>query len=140
MNNDINIPKLLYPIEVMNIGDNIKLEIGLYEKRKNKFYDVILRINNSEFFLGRFNKTYNTVKAKYNDGKILIYTPEFNDNTKSMQIIEVLSLYEILDDTFYSCTQEEALNIFDNSIDSSYLKNKNKPIYRMDIEKNKRLK
>lgn len=140
MNNDINNPKLLYPLDTLKISEDVFVKIGLYEKRGNKFYDVFLNINDEEVFLGRFIKKFNKLKAKYNKGKILLYYDEFNENTKNMQIIEVLSLYEIIDDTFYSCTEEEALGIFDKNIDTRYLKNKHKPIYRADIEKKKRLK
>ena len=38
-----------------------------------------------------------------------------------VEIIKVLSLYDILDDTFYSCTEKEALELFDKDVESKYL-------------------
>ena len=139
MNNDINKVKLIYTIDNIKISEEINIKINLCEKRGNRFYDVVFYLKDKEILLGRFDKEENKVCAKYKDGKILIYNNKFNKHTNQMEIIKVLSLYEIVDDTFYSCTEEEALNIFDKSIDASYLKNKNNPIYRSDIEKTRRL-
>ncbi len=137
---DINTPKLLYPKDIIKIGENAQINIGTYEKRRDVFQDVILELNNKEIFLGRFNKDENKLIVKYKDGKILIGYQEFKKETEDMRIIKVLSLYEMLDDTFISCTEKEALNMFDPNIDDSYLKNKDSLIHRADIEKKIRLR
>ncbi|MBR6689981.1 MAG: hypothetical protein IKL65_01455, partial [Bacilli bacterium] len=98
----------------------------------NKFHDVIFSLKGKEFFLGRFNKTFDKINVKYKDGKIIIFYEEISKQTNQMEIIEVLSLYEIVDDMFYSCTQKEALELFDKTIDSSHLKNHDERIYRTD--------
>ena len=136
--NDINTPKLLQPLDVIKIGEDAKIVIGLYEKRGNKFYDVTLNLKDKQIFLGRFDKTFDFFKVLYNNGKILTCYENFDKDSGSIQILEVLSLYEIVDDTFYSCIEEEALTMFDPNIDASYLRNKNNLIYRTDIEKRKR--
>lgn len=141
MNNknlDINIPKLLGPVDEIKIGENSIIEKGLYEKRGNSFYDIKLKLKDKEIFLGRFNKTFDRLSVKYKEGKILVCNEEFKAD--GIKIVSVLSLYDILDDTFYSCTEEEAIQIFDPSIDQSYLKNKTRNISRTDIEKLKRIK
>ena len=137
---DINTPKLLYPKDIIKIGENAQISIGTYEKRRDVFQDVILDLNGKEIFLGRFNKDENQLIVKYKDGKILIGYQEFKKETEDMRIIKVLSLYEMLDDTFISCTEKEALNMFDPSIDDTYLKNKDALMHRADIERKKRLR
>ena len=134
-----NETKLVYLFETIKINEKSFINIKLNEKRNNKFFDVIFNLNGKEIFLGRFAKDFNIINAKYKDGKILIYYENFNQNKHCMTINKVLSLYDILDDTFYSCTEIEALNIFDSSIDSSYLKQPENLIHRSDVEKSKRL-
>ena len=137
---DINTPKLLYPKDIIKIGENAQINIGTYEKRRDVFQDVILDLNGKEIFLGRFNKDENQLIVKYKDGKILIGYQEFKKETEDMRIIKVLSLYEMLDDTFISCSEKQALNMFDPNIDDSYLKNKDALMHRADIEKRIRLR
>ena len=136
--NNINTPKLLQPLDVIKLGQDVKVSKGLYKLRENEFYDVVLTLKDKEIFIGRFNKTYDMFSVKYNNGKILSCYEDFDRDSAKMQIFEVLSLYEVVDDTFYSCTEEEALTMFDPNIDTSYLRNKNNPIYRTDTEKRKR--
>ena len=137
---DINTPKLLYPKDIIEIGEKARITVGTYEKRRDVFQDVILELSGKEIFLGRFIKDEKLLTVKYNDGKILIGYNEFKKEVEDMRIIKVLSLYEIVDDTFISCTENEALNMFDNNIDDTYLKNKDALMHRADIEKRKRLR
>lgn len=137
---DINTPKLLYKKQIIEIGETAKISIGTYKKRNDVFQDVVLELNNNEFFLGRFLKSENLLTVKYKDGKILIGYEEFKQDTQDMRIIKVLSLYEMLDDTFIFCTEKEALNMFDSNIDDTYLKNKEALMHREDLEKRKRLR
>lgn len=138
-NTNIDEPKLIYNIDTIKIGEGATIKIDFYEKRGTRFYDIVLNLKDKEIFIGRFNKGEETIKAKYNDGKIIICDERLIEGENKVGIMKVFSLYDILDDTFYSCTEEEALNIFDSSIDTSHLKDKNKPIYRADIEKKRRL-
>ena len=137
---DINAQKLLYDKDIIEIGDNVKISIGTYEKRNNIFQDVILELKDKEVFLGRFNKEDRPLTVKYKDGKVLIGYQELKKEVKGIRMVKVLSLYEMLDDTFYSCTEKEALNMFDSSMDDTYLKNRDSLIHRSDIEKKKRLR
>ena len=138
-NYDINTPKLIYPKDILEIGKDSKIEIGLYKKRLNTFYDVIFIYKNKEIFLGRFDKEDYIFQVKYNNGKILIGYSQFQPKTKKVEYVDVLALYEIIDDTFYSCQKDTALNMFDPNIDPTFLKNKKSPIYRSDLEKVMRL-
>lgn len=140
MNYDVNEIKLIYNINTLKISEDAFIKIDLIEKRGNKFFDVILTLKEREIFLGRFDKTFDKINAKYKDGKILIFYEEYTKETEKMEIIKILSLYEIIDDMFYSCSEKEALELFDKNIDSSYLKDKDNKIYREDVEKNRRLK
>lgn len=136
---DINTPKLLYDKDIIKIGENAKISIGTYEKRRDIFHDVILELNEKEIFLGRFLKDEKTITVKYNDGKILIGYEEFKKEVEEMRIIKVLTLYEMVDDTFYSCSEKDALNIFNPNLSDAYLKDKETLMYRADVEKRKRL-
>ncbi|MBQ2946798.1 MAG: hypothetical protein IJE04_02990 [Bacilli bacterium] len=136
---DINTPKLLYDKDIIKIGENAKISIGTYEKRRDVFYDVILELNEKEIFLGRFLKDEKTLTVKYNNGKILIGYEEFKKEVEEMRIIKVLTLYEMVDDTFYSCSEKDALNIFNSNLSDAYLKDKETLMYRADVEKRKRL-
>ena len=59
MNQNMNNIRLIEQVEVLNISSDIKVEINLYEKRINRFYDVVLNLKGKEIFLGRFNKLFN---------------------------------------------------------------------------------
>ena len=50
----------------------------------------------------------------------------------------VHTLYDILDDTHYSLSEAEALELFDSNLDSSKLKNKERLMIRCDVEKRHR--
>ena len=139
MNYDINTPKIISK-NILRISDTVWIEKSLYEKRGYKFYDIELSLNSNKIFLGRFSKDYNDLDVKYNEGKILICNTKFDFESKKIVIIKVLDLYDMSDDMFYCTTEQEALNIFDSNIDTSYLTNKNKFIVRNDIEKKKKLR
>ena len=139
MNNSDEL-KLLSLVETIKISENAFINVSLYQKRNAVFYDVVLNLNGKEIFLGRVSQSEKKLIVKYKDGKILLaYKSHINDD-EGMKIIKVLSLYEIVDDTFYSCTEKEALNIFDSSLDDSFLKEENSLMHRADIEKKKRLR
>lgn len=138
LNNMVNEKKLKYKAEIVNINENNYISVSEYEKRGNSFFDVVFNNNGKEIFIGRYNKELKKINVKYNNGKILVFTNDFIKD-KGVFITDVLSLYDVLDDTFYSVTKLEALNVFDPTIDSSYIKNKNKLIVRDDIEKYDRM-
>lgn len=125
---------------VYNINENNYIKTQISEVRGRNFYDVTFVSNGKEAFLGRFFQDENMLHIAYNDGKILIYYSEYDNIEKKTFISEVLVLYEIIDDTIYSCTQEEALEIFDKTFDTSHLTNKTEKICRSDVEKKKRLR
>lgn len=137
---DINIPKQLDNSDILKISDKAYVSSTLYEKRGNKFYDVVFVNNEKEYFIGRFINKEQPIKIGYNNGKILIYLDSFNNEIKKMVITKVISLYDILNDITYACTEEEALNLFDESISTEHLKNKDSLIIRNDVEKRNRLK
>ena len=100
---------------------------------KNVFYKEEC---NKKEVLQEFNidKEYDKIKAKYNNGKILIYIDKFIQEKEKSLITNVLSLYDVVDQMVYCVTEEEALHLFDSSIDTSSLKNKE----RMLKERNHR--
>lgn len=136
--NNINEPQKVGTPDRQVISKNIFITIQEYELRGNRFVDIVLNKDEEEKFLGRFINEENKVKTKYNNGKILMYLDKFIEN--KMQVTKIFSLYDILDDTFYSVTELEALNLFDKNIDANYLKNKDNLIVRTDLEKKKRIK
>ena len=137
MNN--NNKKILEPIYTLKISDNLIIEKCLYQTTGNTFYEVVLKTDKNEIFIGRFTKELNNLRVTYNNGKILVYYDNFIQEERQMKVIKVLSLYDILDDIFYSCTEEEALNIFNPNIDTNYLEDPDRYIYRSDLEKRKKL-
>lgn len=86
-----------------------------------------LTINRKTMCLGKYDKEFDNIKAKYKNGKIMLYHSQLNNDDE--QIIKVLSLFELIEESFYSCTEEESLNEFDKSLDTSYLKNKDGFVY-----------
>ena len=133
-NNDINKPQLKYEPTIIRIDDKNYVSISEYSKRGNSFYDVIFNNNGKEVFIGRYNKILDNVKVMYNNGKILVYS-----DIKNNLIIKVYSLYDILDDTHYSLSEVEALQLFNPDLDTSFLKNKDRSVVRTDVEKRHRL-
>lgn len=138
--NNSNDLKLLNLVETIKISEVAFINVSLYQKRNAVFYDVVLNLNGKEIFLGRVPHIEKKLIVKYKDGKILLAYKSHINELEGMKIIKVLSLYEILDDTFYSCTEKEALNIFDSSLDDSFLQEENSLMHRVDLEKKKRLR
>lgn len=105
-----------------------------YRKGASEYSIVSLHLKNQDvFFIGSFNEEFDNLNVKYKDGRILVYCGV-------EKISKVLSLYDIVDSTFYSCSEKEALNIFDPNIDDSILKESNSMIWVSDIKKKKTLK
>lgn len=140
MSNSIsNEKKLIGTPNKININSTNYISIGEFQKRNSEFYEVIYNNNGKEIFLGRFVKEYEKLNVSYNNGKILIFMENRLKNN-IFAITKVLALYEILDDTFYSVSEEEALKIFDPNLNSQFLKHKNNLIAREDLEKRQKLK
>jgi len=139
MNNKYNINelKLKNKPQITKIDDNNYISIAEYKKRQTSFFEVVFNNRGKEILLGRYINEFDNIKAMYKDGKILVYSDEFIRG-EGIKIVDVKDLYDILDDTFYCVSKLEALNIFDSSIDSSYLKDKQKSTIRKDIEKKTR--
>lgn len=137
---DINIPKALGSPEIYKINDNNFIKSQLFQKRGDVFYDISFYNNGKEIFIGRFNKELYNLKFSYNNEKILLFYETFNSKKNKMDIIKVVSLYDVLDDTFIATTEEEALNIFDSNLDTAYLIDRDNFIFNSDIEKKKKLK
>ena len=129
---DNSIKMLEEPKKIM-IDDKNYIKISKYQKRDTIFYDVIFINLDKEKFIGRY-KDFNNMNVSYKDSKILVFSQDV-DNF----IIKVHTLYDILDDINYSLSEIEALKVFDSSIDSSKLINKEKSIVRCDVEKRHRL-
>jgi len=131
--------ELRYQPEIIKINDKNYISIYEYRKDLNILFDIIFNNNGKEIFIGRFIKELNNIRAKYNNGKILVYETSFIKNIKENHITKVYALYDIVDDTFYSVTEEEALVLFDLNLCTKHLKNKDKSLIRTDLEKMKRL-
>jgi len=117
----------------ININEKTFIKIKNYKKGASEYSIVTLHFNDKIVFIGKFSEEFDNLNAKYKDGRVLVY---FGNG----EVKKVLSLYEMVDDTFYSCTEEEALNIFDNTLDNSHIQNNNQLICRADSEKTRRLK
>ncbi|MBQ9072766.1 MAG: hypothetical protein IJY25_06380 [Bacilli bacterium] len=138
MNNKIDnkIRPIGEPIIYLIQGNNY-VKIEHLKRRNSEFYDVTFYNNNKKIFLGRFNNDYDNFRVAYNKGKILIYSDNYDENIYTIK--SVIALYDILDETFYSSTPEESLEVFAPNLSKYYSNENNKPIYRSDTEKRKRL-
>lgn len=139
---DINSPRLIGDPIITEISENIMVETQNYIFRYEKYTDVILIniLTNEQYFIGRFKEPQSKVKILFNDGKILVYNDKYNYEKNNNVITNVLALYSILDDSIYAETEENALNIFNKDLDSSFLENKDRLLIEIDIErKNKTL-
>lgn len=136
---DINIPKKIGQPEIYNINRNLYIQIQNFKKRNVEYSDVFLidKKHKNEIFIGRFIEPISKVKASYNDGKILIYHDEYNSELRCDVVTCVLLLYNMVDDINYSCSEEEALIIFDNNAITDYLENKNSSIVKIDLKRKK---
>ena len=127
MNYDIytnpNIPKLSKAKEI-KLSDDCVIEVRLYKEIERSFYEVILKHYDNNIFLGSFNKDFDNLSVSYNsnNNKILISGIDIDDS------IYVLALYDIKEDFSYYCTEKEALELFDENMDTSHLKNPKKLI------------
>lgn len=130
-NNLVNEPRLKGEPNILKINENNLIIIYEYEKRSNNYFDVIFNNNGKEIFIGRYVSDSN-IKAMYKDGKILVFSSE--DNNLNC-ITKVHSLYDILDDTYYSLTELECLDLFDSRINANNIRQKNKLTARTDCEK-----
>lgn len=130
---------LRYKPEIIRINDKNFISIYEYKKDLNILFDVIFNNDGKEIFIGRFIKEFNNIRAKYHNGKILVYETSFIKKIKENHITKVYALYDIVDDTFYSVTEEEALVLFDLNLCTKHLKNKDNSLIRTDLEKMKRL-
>lgn len=137
-NADINKEKLIYKDKIVKIDENSFVISLLLEKRGKRFYDVTFYNNGNEIFIGRFDEDF--IQISYNDGKILVYVENFESNIRQMKIERILCLYNIEDDFFFAGTEQNSLEFFDSSIDSSYLINKNGSMIRTDVVKKNKIK
>ncbi len=122
--------------EINKINDSMYVKSILYLKRGDKFYDIYFVNNGIENFIGRFTQIEEKIEVLHNKDKLLICKRQYIE--KGMKIIKVLGMYNILDNMLYYCTELEALNLFDSSIDKKYLKSPKNTLYRLDIEKKRR--
>lgn len=127
-------PRIIFS-DIKEITDNNYISINLYEMNRKNYYEVIYHYFNKEVFFGKYYKTDFLLDVSYKNGKILVFTKEYNRENYKMEIAEVLALYNIDDDMFYYCTEEEAIKIFDENLNTLYLKNKNRKVLVSHIKK-----
>jgi len=135
-----NEEKIKYEPTILKINEKNHIKIINLEKRGNNFCDVIFNNCGKEIFVGRYETETQNVKVLYNDGRILVYSDEFIDSEKKVEITNIHTLYDIVDDICFSMKQEDLLNLFDPSLNTSYLKKANKIINYSDVEKRRRLR
>ena len=135
-----NEEKIKYEPQIINIDEKNYIKKIILEKRGNEFTDVIFNNCGIEKFIGRYNNDIQNIKVLYNNGRVLVYSDKYIKEKNGVQITNVYTLYDILDDVCYSMTEEDLLKTFDPTLDSSYLKNSNKLIIRSDVEKRHRLR
>lgn len=144
MNNDpyigITKPIAIDRPKIVKINENNFVIAQLCKQKGNIFYDIIVKSNDQEIFIGRYNIQENcNVELKYKNNKILVCYMQISTISKKTEIVKVETLYDIEDDCFYNCTEEEALLLFDENLNGEYLKNKKHRILRLDSEKKKKL-
>lgn len=136
----INEEKIKWEPQIIKIDEKNYIKKIDLEKRNNNFSDVIFNNCGKEIFIGRYECGTKNIKVLYKDGRILVYSDQFIEEKKKLQITNVHTLYDIVDDVCYSMKEDELLKIFDDNLDTSYLKRTNKLIVRSDVEKKHRLR
>jgi len=129
----------LFERKIIKIDEKNFISSQLFEYRGKSYYDVIFNNDGKEKFIGRFENNNSTFETIYKDGKILICYLEYNNDNLNMCISKVACLYDMVDDTYFACTEEQAISIFDESYQLVNLKNKKNCIVRSDLIKKKRL-
>ena len=137
-NYDINKIQILNK-SMIKIGNNSGIIVNESKKRGNYFYDVIFVNNGMEKFIGRYPKNETIFKVVYSNGKILVFGEKYISSANALMPTNVYELYDILDDCYYSITEEEALKLFSEELNTSFLKNKDRLTIRCDVEKKKEL-
>ena len=125
----------LFDSTIYPIVEGKFIEIQLLKKRNEKYYEVIFHDEQNLMRFGKFSKDNNLLGVKYKNGKVLLYNENFNHEKRKMNIVEVLALYNIDDDIFYYCSEEEAIRMFDDTIDLTGLISPTKKILRTQIRK-----
>lgn len=136
----INNNKNIKNTYIDKIDDQLLVRYTIIKVKNDEFIEISLFNSDIEIFIGRFPKENYKLEMKYLNDNLIFYYINFIRNINQLKAIKVLALYNILDDTFYAVTEKDALNLFDNKIDTSYLIDKNNLIIRSDIEKKKRLR
>ena len=121
----------IYPIDKVN--QNNFVEVQLFKKGNEFYYGVTLYNNKKTIYIGKYIRNNNLFSIKYKNGNILLYNENFNHQKGRMNIVEVLGLYNITDDTFYYCSEADAIRLFDSNIDLDDLQKPNKKILRTGI-------
>ena len=138
MNYDINQPTKIDK-KTIQIGNNSNIIVNEYRKRGTCFYEVIFNNNGSEKFIGRYPRNNNLFEVEYLNGKILVFEEQYIESEKSVMPTNVYDLYDILDDCYYTETQEQAIKLFSNDMNTNFLINKDQLTIRNDIEKKKEI-
>lgn len=132
--------KIKWEPEIIKINEQNYIKKIELEKRGNSFCDIIFNNSGKEIFIGRYENESKNIKVLYKAGRILVYSDEFIKEKEKVQVTQVHTLYDIVDDVCYSMKEGELLNLFDSNIDQTYLKKNNKLVVRSDVEKKRRLK
>lgn len=136
----INEEKIKWEPQIIKIDEKNYIKKIDLEKRNNNFSDVIFYNCGKEIFIGRYECDTKNIKILYKDGRILVYSDQFIEEKNGLQITNVHTLYDVVDDVCYSMKEDELLKTFDVNLDASYLKRTNKLIVRSDVEKKHRLR
>lgn len=129
----------IFDPKIIKIDENKYISSQLFEYRGKCYYDVIFNNEGEEKFIGRFDKENSIFETMYQSEKILVCYKEYNNINSSLCISKVACLYDIIDDTFFACTEEQAISIFDENYKFVNLTNKDNHIVRSDLIKKKQL-
>ena len=79
------------------------VEVQMYKKKSEKYYEVVLHNKEISIYIGKFIKEDDFFGVMHKNGNILLYNENYNYKKHKMNIVKVLALYNIEDDTFYYC-------------------------------------
>ena len=133
-------PKLFLNHDGCVIDENTYVTVDEYTQYDEYYFDILLHKENDIIPLGRYIKESKLILTAYKDKKILIYYADFDPvNGGLNRIVKVVNLYNIDDDMFYNLTEEEALKLFDESIDSSHLYTPEGKLVEFSVDKKQRV-
>ena len=134
-------PKLYLNHDGCRIDEDTYVTVDEYTHYDHLYYLVTLHKKDKSVILGRYIKLHNNLMVSYKDGKILLYSVEFDYRSQTLtSIVKVFNLYNLEDDMSYVLTEKQALHLFDPTLNDKDLKTPDEYLVDYNIANNQKKK